>query len=301
MNDIKVDISEFDGMLQPDEFVDWLQTVERVFEYKEVPEEQKVKIVAAKLKKHASIWWENLKRKHKCEGRSKVKTWNKMCQKLTRKYLHSHSYQYHFTQIQSSKRSSYQPIFSTKVLIDSRKPLTHQPTLSFKPEHNIIKERNTKIPKCFMCQGYGHIALDCVNRKVVSIFNGEIHEIFEEEKEYIYELFEEETMGEPIYDEEYVGADIRKVFNEEGRRNPIYEDEHAPDDIHEVFEKKEKDEPIYDREYLPAEYVKLWRLKEACKQQQLKTNFGQDTISSTLIAPRKISITKDVKTLHQTI
>ena len=55
-NDIKVDIPDFEGKLQPDEFVEWLQTVERVFEYKEVPKDQKVKIVAIKLKKHASIW-----------------------------------------------------------------------------------------------------------------------------------------------------------------------------------------------------------------------------------------------------
>ena len=31
MNDIKVDIPNFEGKLHPDEFVDWLQTVERVF------------------------------------------------------------------------------------------------------------------------------------------------------------------------------------------------------------------------------------------------------------------------------
>jgi len=60
-NDIKVDIPDSEGKLHPDEFVDWLQTVERVFEYKEILEEKKVKIVVVKLKKHASIWWENPK------------------------------------------------------------------------------------------------------------------------------------------------------------------------------------------------------------------------------------------------
>jgi len=74
MNDIKIDISDFEGNLQPDDFLDWLETVECVFEYKKVLEEQKVKIVAVKLKKHASIWWKNLKRKRKCEGKSKIKT-----------------------------------------------------------------------------------------------------------------------------------------------------------------------------------------------------------------------------------
>lgn len=84
MNDIKVDILDFEGKLQPNEFVDWLQTVERVFEYKEVLEEQKVKTVAVKLKKHASVWWESLKRKREREGKRKIKTWDKMRQKLIR-------------------------------------------------------------------------------------------------------------------------------------------------------------------------------------------------------------------------
>jgi len=61
-----------------------------------------------------------------------------MRQKLTRKYLHPHSYQDNFTEKQLSKKSSYQPISSTKNQIDSCKPLLHQPTFSFKTrtQHN---------------------------------------------------------------------------------------------------------------------------------------------------------------------
>ena len=60
--DMKVDIPEFEGKMQPNEFIDWLTTVERIFDFKDVPENCKVKIVAIKLGKHASIWWEHLKR-----------------------------------------------------------------------------------------------------------------------------------------------------------------------------------------------------------------------------------------------
>jgi len=35
--------------LDPDLSLDWLRTVERVFNYKDVPEEKKVKLVALKL------------------------------------------------------------------------------------------------------------------------------------------------------------------------------------------------------------------------------------------------------------
>jgi len=33
--------------------------VERVFEYKETPEDKKANLVALKLRKYASLWWTN--------------------------------------------------------------------------------------------------------------------------------------------------------------------------------------------------------------------------------------------------
>ena len=59
-NDFKVEIPEFKGKLDPEEFLDWLNTVERVFKYKDVPEDKKVKLVALRLRKYASLWWINM-------------------------------------------------------------------------------------------------------------------------------------------------------------------------------------------------------------------------------------------------
>ena len=42
----KVEIPEFRGSLKPEDFVDWLNTVERVFDYYEVMDEKKVKLIA---------------------------------------------------------------------------------------------------------------------------------------------------------------------------------------------------------------------------------------------------------------
>lgn len=53
--DFWVDILEFEGKLQPDDFLDWIQIVERVFDFKEVPEDHKVKLVALKLRKYAGL------------------------------------------------------------------------------------------------------------------------------------------------------------------------------------------------------------------------------------------------------
>jgi len=51
----KVDIPEFEGQLDSDLFLDWLRVVEIVFDCKDIPNEKKVKLVALKLCKYASI------------------------------------------------------------------------------------------------------------------------------------------------------------------------------------------------------------------------------------------------------
>ncbi|KAD5802894.1 hypothetical protein E3N88_14254 [Mikania micrantha] len=54
-NDIKVDIPEYDGKLDADTFIEWMRTV-----------------VALKLQKYASAWWENVCVKRDRQGKAKV-------------------------------------------------------------------------------------------------------------------------------------------------------------------------------------------------------------------------------------
>ena len=72
---MKVEIPEFDGKSHPDDFIDWLHTMERVFDVKPLPDEQNVKLVALKLRKHASIWWEHVKNRRARKGKPKIHSW----------------------------------------------------------------------------------------------------------------------------------------------------------------------------------------------------------------------------------
>ena len=54
-NDFRVKIPEFEGKLDPDEFLEWIQMVEHIFEYKEVLKDKKVQLVAFKLRKYVSV------------------------------------------------------------------------------------------------------------------------------------------------------------------------------------------------------------------------------------------------------
>jgi len=54
--DFRVESLEFDEHLNPDDFLDWLNAVERLFKFKEVPDDKRAKLLALKLRKYASIW-----------------------------------------------------------------------------------------------------------------------------------------------------------------------------------------------------------------------------------------------------
>lgn len=45
----KLDIPEFHGSLQPEEFLDWIGAVEEILEFKEVPDNKRVSLVATRF------------------------------------------------------------------------------------------------------------------------------------------------------------------------------------------------------------------------------------------------------------
>ncbi|GJU61712.1 integrase, catalytic region, zinc finger, CCHC-type containing protein [Tanacetum coccineum] len=73
---MRVNIPEFDGnTLNPEGFIDWLVAVEEVFEFKEVPENKRVSLIATKLRGRAFAWWQQLKLTRERVGKPKSRSW----------------------------------------------------------------------------------------------------------------------------------------------------------------------------------------------------------------------------------
>ncbi|XP_039140401.1 uncharacterized protein LOC120277608 [Dioscorea cayenensis subsp. rotundata] len=260
--DIKVDIPEFEGRMQPDEFVDWLHTVERVFDFKDVCDDRKVKLATLKLRKYAGLWWENLKRQRVREGRHPIRSWEKMKRELKRRflpesyrqdsYLKLHNFkqndlsveeytaefdylmikcdvvepqeqtiarflgglrtevgnmvqlQPYWTysdvcklamrierQLKEARGSGFRSVskgssFNQGSSSNSRPSKTVKPftSRSFNKGESSKQQAppNTSARKCFKCQGYGHIAADCPNRKIISLVEEEIEEGSDEDE-----------------------------------------------------------------------------------------------------------------------
>ena len=287
-NEFRVDIPEFEGKLDPEEFLDWLNTVERVFDYKDVPEDKKVKLVALKLRKYVSLWWTNLCAKRVRNRKEKIRTWEKMKNKLKARFLPSSYVQDSYAHLHNLTQGNMSvdeytrefekllikcdisepeeqtivrylggldPKYSNVIELQQyttfdevcvlahkveqqrrRQPMTREfskppnrsspinkgsttqpqrnpatntpyPQRTQAPQRTFPPTRPNPTPmsarRCFKCQGLGHIASECPNRKVVTLmeWQTEQNEGKKEEEEEAVEEEEEEVA------EEVTGAD----------------------------------------------------------------------------------------------
>ena len=82
-----VEVVPYDGKLDINVMLDWIFDIEKFFDYENTPNNRKVKIVVTKLKGHASLWWEHLQINRQRKGKQKIKTWEKMVNKIKKKFL----------------------------------------------------------------------------------------------------------------------------------------------------------------------------------------------------------------------
>jgi len=98
-NDFKVEIPKFEGKLDPDEFLEWLHTVEEVYDYKDIPDGQNVKLVALRLRRYTFLWWTNLCAKKTRNKKGKIRTWEKKKSKLKSSFLPATHFQDSYSQL----------------------------------------------------------------------------------------------------------------------------------------------------------------------------------------------------------
>jgi hypothetical protein len=83
----KLDIPEFNGGLQPKEFLDWIAAVEEVLDFKGVPEDRRVSLVVTKFRGRAATWWQQLKQSRTRLGKSKINRCEKLLKKMRLGFL----------------------------------------------------------------------------------------------------------------------------------------------------------------------------------------------------------------------
>ena len=64
----------YDGSLVVEHLIDWISELDKYFEYDEVEEDKRVRLVVTRLKGHASLWWDSVQTKRRRKNKPLIKS-----------------------------------------------------------------------------------------------------------------------------------------------------------------------------------------------------------------------------------
>ena len=94
-------IPPFCGTSSPEEYLEWVKCVEKIFEWKNHTEARKVKLTALEFTDYANLWWENVKAQRWREGEETVATWRLMKRLMERRFVPQYYKQELFIKLQT--------------------------------------------------------------------------------------------------------------------------------------------------------------------------------------------------------
>jgi hypothetical protein len=77
----------YEGNLDVEELLDWFRSLDKYFDYEDIKEDKKVKNVVARMKGHATLWWDELQADRHCKGKQRIKSWDRMVAKMKSKFI----------------------------------------------------------------------------------------------------------------------------------------------------------------------------------------------------------------------
>ena len=70
----KIEVLSFVEGLNPEELVDWINKMNKCFDYEEMSEDNKVKFAVTMLKGHAALWWDGVQEERRRVGKQHIKS-----------------------------------------------------------------------------------------------------------------------------------------------------------------------------------------------------------------------------------
>jgi hypothetical protein len=83
----KMDIPAYEGSLDAEELLDWIRALDTYFDYEDIEDDKKVRHAVTRLKGHAALWWDELQADRHCQGKQKIKSWDRMIAKMKAKFI----------------------------------------------------------------------------------------------------------------------------------------------------------------------------------------------------------------------
>ena len=97
------EVPTYQGGLDAKELLDWINEMDKLFDYDEIDDEKKVKFAVTRLNGHASLWWNGVQTEKRNKGKFPIKNQHKMVAKLRGKFLPKYFQISLFKQMQNLK------------------------------------------------------------------------------------------------------------------------------------------------------------------------------------------------------
>ncbi|XP_057994322.1 uncharacterized protein LOC131174583 [Hevea brasiliensis] len=208
-DNIKMKIPTFRGTCSPEEYLEWVQRVDKIFEYQEYSEAKKCKLAAIEFVDYANLWWVNIKAQRCRDGLDDDVI--KLAIKVERQRMKG-GYKGTTTKTFTKPSNTSTPLTSDKGGMkkhDKGESSAKAPVGVSKGKEKEVDlappKRNRDI-KCFKCLGHGHIASECSNKRVMVLREAQWELESEDER------CKEEENHEAYGDEEVEYADVGEML-----------------------------------------------------------------------------------------
>ncbi|KAF2318188.1 hypothetical protein GH714_002517 [Hevea brasiliensis] len=103
-DNIKMKIPTFRGTSSPEEYLEWVQRVDKIFEYQEYSEAKKCKLAAIEFVNYANLWWENVKAQRHRNRLDDVQTWCEIKRIMEKRFVPEYYKQELYIKLQSLRQ-----------------------------------------------------------------------------------------------------------------------------------------------------------------------------------------------------
>ena len=79
---LRLEFPTYDGSLVAEHLIDLISGLDKYFEYDEVEEDKRVRLVVMRLKGHASLWWNTVQVEIRRKNKPLTKIWDRMAAKM---------------------------------------------------------------------------------------------------------------------------------------------------------------------------------------------------------------------------